>query len=65
MKKIAKTADQLSKQSEEISLNILTHNPDIRSLRNVKSLKKIQHDIMVLVQRYTRLWTDIGEKIKE
>ena len=65
MKELAERADQCAKTAEEIGLDILTHNPDIRSLRNVVLIKDIQHKIAKLTQRYVRIYDDIGKKIKE
>ena len=55
----------MCKTAEEIRLDILTHCPNIRSLRNVVLIKDIQHKIVKLEQRYTRIYIDLGEKIKE
>ena len=65
MKTLFERSESCAEEAEEIMLDILTHNPDIRSLRNVILIKDIQHKIAKLTQRYTRIYGDLGNKIKE
>ena len=65
MKDLFREAEILAKEAEDIMLDILTHNPDIPSLRNVASIKDLQHEIAVLMKRYSRLYKMVGEKLHE
>ena len=65
MKTLFERSESCAKEAEGIKLDILTHCPDIPSLRDAASIKRIQHRISKLTQRYLRIYSDLEEKIKE
>ncbi|MCK4328740.1 hypothetical protein KAX02_02750 [candidate division WOR-3 bacterium] len=66
MKELTEQADILVKEAEKIVINIGAYSPATRSLGCKKdSLENIQHDVATLMQRYSRLYAEIGALIKE
>lgn len=65
MKNIYEQADQLARDAEEIAISLFLYNTATRSLGCKKdSLESIQHDVAMIMQRYSRIYAEIGEKIK-
>ena len=64
MKTLFREAEILAKDAEDIMLDILTHDPDIPSLRNMALVETLQHKIALLMQRYAMLYQMIERKLK-
>lgn len=62
MKKIYEQADQLVIEGQIIADNLGQYSPGLSKERI--PLEAIQHDVAILMQRYSRVYADIGEKIK-
>ena len=62
MKKICEAAEQLEIEGQLIANALSEYNPGLNKKRI--PLDCIQHDIAVLMQRYSRIYAEIGEKIK-
>lgn len=63
MKTLFREAEILAKEAENIMIDILVYNPDIRSLRKKISIQKIQHKIAILTREYSKLYKELGEKL--
>lgn len=62
MKQIFGQVDQLATEARLIADSLSRYNPGLNKERI--PLEVIQHDVAILMQRYSRIYADIGEKIK-
>lgn len=62
MKEIYEQSAQLVIEGQLIADNLNQYNPGL--VKERVPLETIQHDVAILMQRYSRVYADIGEKIK-